>query len=192
MHHIVRGAARFMAIVGGLVLCALIVLTCVSILGRSLNTLGHTEFVAALSDRLAQFLTRFGPINGDFELLEAGVAFAIFAFLPICQRHSSHATVDVFTNALPRRMNQALRAFWEIVLTGAMILITWRLFEGLQGKMTNGETTYLLEFPVWWSYGLSFVAAVVASLVGVYTAACRAIEFLTDRSILTAHEELGH
>ena len=45
-----------MAILGGLVLSALILLICVSIVGRTIG---------------------IGPINGDYELVEAGIAFSI-------------------------------------------------------------------------------------------------------------------
>ena len=75
-----------MAIMGGVVLTALVLLTCVSVLGRGLNTLGHSDMLTSLHNG-SGCVDRNGrrPLNGDFELVEAGVAFSIFAFLPICQ-----------------------------------------------------------------------------------------------------------
>ena len=153
--------ARFMALIGGLVLVALVILTCLSVLGRGLNTLGHSAFLTGLAPGMADALiaSDVGPITGDFELVEAGIAFAIFAFLPICQLYSAHATVDVFTALLPDKPNRALRAFWEVVLALTICLITWRLFIGMQDKMRYGETTFMLQFPIWWAYGLSFLGA---------------------------------
>jgi hypothetical protein len=43
-----------------------------------------------------------------------------------------------------------------------LILISWRLYEGLLSKMSNGETTFLLQFPIWWAYAASFAASVAA------------------------------
>ncbi|GGE38295.1 TRAP transporter small permease [Actibacterium pelagium] len=191
MLKVVERIARFMAIAGGLVLTGLVMLTGFSVLGRGLNTLGHSGL---LPDGLAEALiaTGVGPITGDFELVEAGVAFAIFAFLPICQLFGSHATVDVFTNALPSKTNKVIAAFWEVVLSAAILLITWRLYEGMQSKMSYGETTFLLQFPVWWAFGASFVAAVVASLVGVYCAYGRVVEMFTGRRVLPNHGEAVH
>lgn len=178
---IVTTLARSMALLGGVVLIGLILLTCISVLGRGLNTFGHGDFLTGLAPEAAKALiaTGVGPVNGDFEVVEAGIAFAIFAFLPICQLYSGHATVDIFTARLPRRLNRAIMAVWEIVLALAIVLIAWRLYAGFLGKTTNGETTFLLQFPVWWAYGASFVASVGAALVAVYCASARVAEAVT-------------
>ncbi len=186
--------ARFMALLGGLVLVALVALTCLSVLGRGLNTLGHSAFLTGLAPGLAGALIAagVGPITGDFELVEAGVAFAVFAFLPVCQLYSAHATVDVFTARMPGRANAALRAFWEVVLALAIVLITWRLLQGMQDKMRYGETTFLLQFPIWWAYGLSLAGAVVASIVAIYCAGARIAGGLTGRRYLPEDQRADH
>ena len=60
--------ARFMALIGGLVLVALVILTCLSVLGRGLNTLGHSAFLTGLAPGMADALiaSGVGPITGDF------------------------------------------------------------------------------------------------------------------------------
>lgn len=186
--------ARFMAVLGGLVLTLLVILTCVSVLGRGLNTLGHSEFLTTLSEGAAGALIATGvaPITGDFELVEAGIAFAIFAFLPYAQLHHAHATVDIFATSFPHWFNRFLIVFWEIVLSAVILLITWRLFAGMQGKMSNGETTFLLQFPVWWAYAASFVAAVTASLIAIYCAIARVLDLVTGRSHLPNSEGAHH
>ena len=59
-------------------------------------------------------------------------------------------------------------------------------------KMSYGETSFLLQFPVWWAYGLSFVAAVVASIVAVYCAAARVLELITGRKYMPHSEGAVH
>ena len=169
--------ARTTAIVGGLVLCALVLLTSLSVLGRGLNTLAHSTFLETRLPELAGTLLALGvgPILGDFELVEAGIAFAVFCFLPVCQLHRAHASVDVFTRFLPPALQRAVVAFWEIVLTAVILLIAWRLYAGLEGKLRNGETTFLLQFPVWWAYAASFAAAVVACVVALHSTALRVL-----------------
>lgn len=180
--------ARSMAVLGGVVLTLLVVLTCVSVLGRGLNTVGHSDWLMALSEAVGAWLisTGVGPVTGDFELVEAGIAFAIFSFLPICQLYAGHATVDIFTSALSDTVNRWLVAFWEVVLALVILLITWRLSAGMMDKIGNGETTFLLQFPIWWAYAASFAAAVVASITGVYCAVGRVNLAATGRSILPA------
>ncbi len=182
--------ARGMAVLGGLVLTALVLLTCLSVLGRGLNSMGHSDWLTALSAAAAGGLiaTGVGPVTGDFELVEAGIAFAIFAFLPICQLYAGHATVDIFTSRLPDRVNAWFVAFWDVVLTLVILLVTWRLAAGMIDKIGNGETTFLLQFPIWWAYAASFVAALVASVTALYCSFGRVVFAATGRSILPATE----
>jgi hypothetical protein len=35
-----------------------------------------------------------------------------------------------------------MQAFWEVVLAIVIVVIGWRLFEGLVSKFDNGETTF--------------------------------------------------
>jgi len=192
--NLVERLARFMAVLGGLVLTALIALTCVSVLGRGLNTLGHSAFLTSISESAANALiaTGVGPVTGDFELVEAGISFTIFAFLPICQLRKAHATVDVFAGSFPRGMNRFLVTLWEVLLSAVIVLITWRLFAGMHDKMRYAETTFILQFPIWWSYALSFAAAVIASVVAVYCAVARVLELVTGQRFTADGEGAVH
>lgn len=163
MERLITRLALGSAAAGGIVLVALIVMTCVSIGGRALIDFG------------------LAPVKGDFELVEAGIAFTVFAFLPLCQLRGGHATVDIFTSGLSDGVNRVLLAIWEIAAALAFLLIAWRLLVGLQQKMGNGETTFLLQFPVWWAYAASAVPAVVAVVVAVWSAADRIRAVFTGR-----------
>lgn len=191
---LVTRLARVMAMTGGIVLTALVLLTCLSVLGRGLNSLGHSEFLTGLAPGLGAALigSGVGPVTGDYEIVEAGIAFAVFAFLPICQLNAAHATVDVFTNLMPRRLNAWLLAFWEMVLSAVILIIAWKLFDGMMSMLERGQTTFLLQFPVWWAYLAAFVAAVVAGVVAVYCAIARLLETLSGRSLLPGSEGAPH
>ena len=111
MKKFMMGLARSMAVLGGIVLTLLIILTCISILGRILNGFFHGDLVTSIAPGFAKWMIDLGvgPVNGDFELVEAGVAFAIFAFIPLCQITSGHASVDIVTNKFSARANRFLR-----------------------------------------------------------------------------------
>lgn len=190
----VERMARLMAIVGGIVLTGLIILTCLSVFGRGLNTLGHSALLTGMSQSVADLLISTGvaPISGDFELVEAGVAFAIFAFLPICQLYAAHATVDVFTSTFPKRLQDVLRTFWEVVFALLIVLIAWRLYEGTVSKYSYGETTLLLQFPVWWSYAASLFAAIIAAIVAIYCAFTQVVELVTGKKIIPNSDGAVH
>lgn len=136
---------------GGAVLVAVLVLTVISIVGRSLIFAG------------------LGPIPGDFELVEAGTAFAVLAFLPLCQFHRGHVTVDLFLARAGRRTNAAVDVISNLFMTAAAAVLTWRLFVGMLDKRSYSETTFILQFPVWWSYAASLLGATVFAVVCAYT-----------------------
>ncbi|MEE4188292.1 MAG: TRAP transporter small permease subunit, partial [Roseobacter sp.] len=150
MHQTIILLARSTAVLGGFVLVFLIALTTLSIIGRTLNDFMHSDTAGRLFGGLAQRAldAGVGEVSGSYELLEAGVAFAIFCFFPVCQLYTKHATVDVFTSLLPQRVTAVLMAFWEVVLTAVLILISVQLFGGVQRYYGNGETTLFLQFPL--------------------------------------------
>ena len=80
MHRMIQFLARITAIIGGLVLVALILMTTLSIFGRSINKVLHRTFFQEKLAGVSQSLIDMGvgEINGNYELLEAGIAFAIF------------------------------------------------------------------------------------------------------------------
>ncbi|MEL7088485.1 MAG: TRAP transporter small permease subunit, partial [Planctomycetota bacterium] len=156
IHNMVKWLARASAVIGGVVLLILIVLTTASIIGREMSKAGH-----AMEGWLGQLILSLGvdEIRGTYELTEAGVAFAIFAFFPVCQFYGQHATVDVFTGGMRPRALAWLRAFWEVVLAAVIVFIALRLYDGMLRYVGNGETTLFLQFPVWWAYAVSVGAA---------------------------------
>lgn len=194
MHTFFDKLARTFARLGGFVLVFLVILTCVSILGRSLNTILNSDFFQSVMPGLSAALlnTGIGPIKGDFEIVEAGMAFAIFAFLPLCQLNGAHASVDIFTSKLTMRSNRLLRAIIEVVFAAVLVIIAWQLFEGLQTKRNAGETSFYLEFPVWWAYAISLVAAIVAAIVSIYVATMRVVESATGNRVLPPELEADH
>ncbi len=193
MLHFVNSLARAMAVLGGLVLTALVLLICVSVLGRGGNTFAHWDTIETSAPGLSAFLLRIGigPVPGDFEIVEAAIAFAIFAFLPLCQLKGAHATVDVFTSFLPMRTNVCLKAFWEVMLCLAILLITWRLGAGLIDKINSREMTFLLGFPQWWAFAASLGAAIVASFVAIYCAYARSLAAIKGEDPVLDREEVG-
>ncbi|RMH42337.1 MAG: TRAP transporter small permease [Alphaproteobacteria bacterium] len=157
-----------LAYFGGLVLVALAVITVISIIGRALVPFG------------------LSPVRGDFELVEAGCAVAVFSFLPWCQLNRGHVTVDVFIQRLPDRVQAALGLVGDTLIAIISGVILWRLWAGFGEKFPYGdkafrdalgmgpkpffpETTYELEMPVWIPYGLAVVGAAMFFVVSVYT-----------------------
>ena len=186
MKNLATQAARLMAICGGLVLTVLIVLICISVIGRSLNGLLHGWIGAVMPGVSAWALDLgVGPINGDFELVEAGVAFAIFAFLPLCQISAGHASVDIFTAKLPTRINRVLQLAIDVIFAVVLIAIAYQLYNGMLSKQRYGDTTFLLQFPIWWAYAASLSGSILTAVVSLYVVGIRAWELMRGEDILS-------
>lgn len=162
----VHRLARFMAILGGIVLVLITVMTVASIVGRSLISFG------------------LSPVPGDFELVEAGTGFAVFAFLPWCQLHRGHATVDLFTSFLSPAANRWIDLVSELLMTIVFVVIAWRLWVGMMDKVRYGETTFILQYPVWWGFAAAMAGAAVCVIVSVYMVWVRVREIRAGRSLL--------
>ena len=186
MRNLATQAARLMAICGGLVLTVLIVLICISVIGRSLNGLLH-GWIGALMPGVSAWALDLGvgPINGDFELVEAGVAFAIFAFLPLCQISAGHASVDIFTAKLPTRINRVLQFAIDVIFAVVLIAIAYQLYNGMLSKQRYGDTTFLLQFPIWWAYAASLSGSILTAVISLYVAGIRALELMRGEDILS-------
>ncbi len=118
--------SRLVAVFGGLILTAAGLLTVVSVIARYL------------------FLS---PIDGDYELVEAGTAIAVFAFLPYCQMVKGNVIVDFFTAHYRPAIRCTLDALGGLVFTLTAGLVTWRMVEGGLGFYETGELTVIMEIP---------------------------------------------
>ena len=178
------GAAKVMALLGGLLLLVLIVVTCLSVVGRMLNTIGNSSFIKINFESVSIFLQKFAPINGDFELVEMGIALAIFLFLPWCQLNRRHAAVHIFTvRLMSKRGNAVLLLIWEALFVAILGLITVQLYAGMGDRITYNETTFLLQWPVWWPYAACAIAGALATLIGLYSIKMHFDDFASDESM---------
>ena len=149
---IVELIARVLALVGGAVLLCIIVLTCVSIIGRA----------------LVPFDIGVGPIRGIYDMTEIGMAAAIFAFLPWAQFNEAHARVDLFQPVMPKTMDRFLDLAFNLAMLVVAAVGTWRLYLGMQDKLSFGETTLIAQIPVWQGYAASLLGAVGFIMVAAF------------------------
>lgn len=188
MHRVLTYLSRLMAILGGVMLSAVIALTVFGIVMRMLDRLFHWMVEVGVLAGLGQWMidAGVGPILGTFELIEAGIGFVIFAFLPICQITGGHATVDIFTSSMSEGTNRVLRGITEMIFAAVLILIAAQFFGGMMAKFNSGQTTLELQVPVWYSYAIGLVGAALAAVVSTYLAVVRVVEMVTGRLMLPA------
>jgi TRAP-type C4-dicarboxylate transport system permease small subunit len=112
-----------------------------------------------------------GPVPGDFELVEAGTALAVFSFLPWCHLKRGHALVDMLWKAYPPRLQAVLAVFADALWLAIWVLLVWRMGVATLEYRANGETTFILRFPIWWGYAASMVPAVFGCVAAAWRVA---------------------
>jgi TRAP-type C4-dicarboxylate transport system permease small subunit len=136
-----------MAWLGGIVLSLLALLSVVSITGRALSGFG------------------LAPVPGDFELVEAGTALAVFCFMPWTHLRQGHAMVDLFWKAYPPALQRVLALVADGLMLGVWLMLVWRMAVVTGDYRANAEVSFILQMPVWWGYAASLVPAAIGCLV---------------------------
>lgn len=190
VHRGVRALAFVMAIAGGLVLSGIILMVCFSILGRTATWFVHSGHLPWLADLVAA--TGIGPVRGDYELLEFALPVALFGFLAWCQVTAGHASVDIFTDGWRPWAKRVLLAIIEVVFAVVLVLIAVQLYNGMLVQQRRRTTTFLLQYPVWWSYQAAVIPAFAAAAVGVWMAFVRLAEAALNRSLINTEQGADH
>jgi TRAP-type C4-dicarboxylate transport system permease small subunit len=161
MNTFVYGISRAMAWFGGLVLTAIALLSVASISGRALSGMG------------------LAPVPGDFELVEAGTALAVFCFLPWAHLQRGHATVDLFWSAFPAWLQRILETLADALMLVVWVLLVWRMAIAMEDYRGNGEVSFILQMPVWWGYAVSMAPAAGGCIIYAW-------RLLEDLGVVTA------
>ena len=147
--------SRLCAILAGMLLTGITLMTCYSLIGR--NTTGDT-------------------ISGDFELTGVATGAAIALFMPLCQLKRGNIIVDFFTAKVSDRTNAQLDRFGALLLCATFVLLSWRTSLGGLSAYETQSGTMMLGFPEW----IVYVAMVPPFILTAVIALAQAIRSETD------------
>jgi TRAP-type C4-dicarboxylate transport system permease small subunit len=136
---LLRRVSDRLALAGGTLLLGLAVLVTVSVVKRWLTTQG---------------------LPGDFELMQIGLALAVFSFMPSCQLRGCNLYVDTFTNRLPGRLQRRLDGVWALLYAAVAAAIALMMAVGGVETLASGTRSMVLGVPLGWPI---MVAAVLAT-----------------------------
>lgn len=147
---VLEALAKLCAILAGVLLTVITLMTCVSLIGR--NTTGWT-------------------IVGDFELSGAAAGAAIALFLPWCQVRRGNIIVDFFTTKAAAGTNAALDRLGALLYAAALALMAWRTTVGGLNAWNSQSTTMMLGLPEWIIYVFMVPPLLLCALIGLWQAA---------------------
>ena len=143
--------SRLCAILAGLLLTGITLMTCYSLIGR--NTIGST-------------------ITGDFELTGVATGAAIALFMPLCQLKRGNIIVDFFTAKVSDATNAKLDRLGAFILAMTFTLLSWRTCLGGLSAYETQSGTMMLGFPEWVVYAAMippFILTAVIALTQAFT-----------------------
>ena len=147
--HRLTVAARVCAVLAGVLLTVITLMTCVSVIGR--NTTGWT-------------------IVGDFELSGSAAGAAIALFLPWCQARRGNIIVDFFTARASAAAQDRLDRMGALILAVSMALLAWRTAIGGLNAWNSQSGSMMLGFPDWIVYCFMVPPIALTALIALVQA----------------------
>lgn len=147
---ILEKLAKVSAILAGMLMTFITVMTCVSLIGR--NTTGAT-------------------LAGDFELTGVAAGAAIALFMPWCQLRRGNIIVDFFTAKASDQTNALLDRLGALLLGLVFALLAWRTSVGGLNAYTSQSGTMMLGFPEWVVYVAMVPPFILTTVIALYQAA---------------------
>ena len=146
---ILETLAKTCAVLAGVLLTGITLMTCVSLIGR--NTTGWT-------------------IVGDFELSASAAGAAIALFLPWCQARRGNIIVDFFTARTSPATNARLDRLGALLLAACVALLAWRTTIGGLNAWKSGAGSMMLGFPEWIVYVFMVPPLVLTAVIALMQA----------------------
>jgi TRAP-type C4-dicarboxylate transport system permease small subunit len=144
---LLENLAKLCAILAGILLIAITLMTCASVIGR--ETIGKT-------------------ISGDFELSGVLAGAAIALFMPWCQFKRGNIMVDFFTTGVSEKTQKNMERFGALLLAVVMALMAWRTALGGLNVYNTHSETQILGFPEWIVYITMVPPLALTALIALY------------------------
>ncbi len=138
--------AKLFAILAGLLLTFITLMTCWSVIGRNLL---DTSLI------------------GDFELTGLATGAAIALFMPYCQAKRGNIIVDFFTTQLSEKNQTGLDRFGALLLALLFALLAWRTTLGGLNSFETHSESQILGFPEWTVYAAMVPPFALTALIGL-------------------------
>ncbi len=142
--------AKTSAVLAGVLLTAITLMTCISLVGR--NTTGWT-------------------IVGDVEISGFVAGAAIALFLPWCQIQRGNIIVDFFTAKVSVTARKRLDRLGALLLGLTMALMTWRTAVGAVKAWESGSASMMMGLPEWTVYVCMVPALALTTAIALAQAA---------------------
>lgn len=139
--------SRVLALIGGLIFIALVIMLLVSVVGRKLFSM---------------------PVPGDVEILQMSAAIASSSFFAYCHMIQGDIKVDFFTHNMKPHKVAFLDTLGSLMVGLFGAIIAWRTASGAIDLKEVGETSAILAWPVWVFQAFMVPSFVILAIAGFF------------------------
>lgn len=152
--------ANILVFFSGFLLSIAVMLTCLSIFGRGFTSWG------------------LSAIPGDYELVEMLCGLSVFAFMPYCQLHKGHISVDIVMQRFGDNAMRLSQLLGNFVMSCLVFILFYCQLQGTLSKFEYNETSFILEIPIWYPYSIALVFLFIFFLTAIFTVFRNVIELI--------------
>ncbi len=149
----IRWLVLFLESISAITLFALMLITCVDVVGRYL--FNH-------------------PLTGSIELTEMALAIVVFSILPIITWRNEHVVVDLLDRFVPQGLAMVRTTIFNTCIALALIFLGKRIHALATRSLSYGEVSEYLAIPMGWvMYFIAYtfwVSAFMVLTLGIYRA----------------------
>lgn len=152
---VIVAAARLWAMLGGLVLLAIVAVTA-------------TNVGAFALDRLARLWGgEVGGLPGYEDFVRLAIGAAIPMFLPWCQAERGHLAVDLFLARAPAGLKRGIDRVSLVLMAAMALFLAYWMANGLIESRSDGALSPVLGWPVWPFYAGGIVSLVLWAVIAL-------------------------
>ncbi|WP_439527339.1 TRAP transporter small permease [Pannonibacter sp.] len=155
MISLLRKATAAWALLGGLFILAIVLVTTVNVSAFTANR------IAGL------FGATVAGISGYEDFVRLAISVAALSFIPYCQLKRGHVVVDLFVQSLPKVVRSGLDKLWLATTGFIAVFLAYWMWIGLNETMGDQTRTAILGWQEWPWYGPGVISMLLWALVCV-------------------------
>ena len=146
---------KLWALLGGLILIAIVIVTTLNVGAFSL-------------DRVARLVgANVSGLPGYEDFVRLGISVAALSFFPYCQLQRGHVNVDLFAQHFSQSVQRALDIFWLLITALVAMGLAWYMVDGLLETKSDQVVSPVLGWPEWPFYAPGIVSLILWAAVAL-------------------------
>lgn len=148
-------AATYWALLGGVLVIAIVLVTTVNV----------SAFI--LDSSLKPFGIYVPALPGYEDFVRLAISVAALSFFPYCQMKRGHVAVELFVQSFPRLLRDGLDRFWLFLTSGLAVFLAYWMWVGMLETRDDKTVTSILGWLEWPWYFPGVVSMALWALISL-------------------------